>query len=349
MLPGGIFNRNYKEDLAIIRTKFQWGLLIAFLILLGLAPLFTSPHTLTVLTTAAITIIAVHGLNILLGYCGQINIANTAFMGIGAYTSANLMTKLGFPFWLALPCAGIAAGLAGAIFGIAALRVKGFYLAMATLALYFVFMYLVMNLPALTGGYAGIVVPAAQVGSLVISSERSYYFLAMGFAVIATIVTKNLVRSGVGRAFIAVRDNDKAAEAMGINLFYCKLRAFFIACFYAGIAGSLLVHCFRYASADFFVLMESIWQIGMIIVGGLGTCLGPILGVVFFTLLKELIMMMTPVISKFFPEVALVIVASVGTIVFAGVIILFLIVEPRGLAHRWELAKTSFRIWPFAY
>jgi branched-chain amino acid transport system permease protein len=173
--------------------------------------------------------------------------------------------------------------------------------------------------------------------------------LIMVIAAIGVFLAKNLARTRVGRAFIAIRDNDLAAEVMGVNLFYYKMLAFFIGCFMAGIAGSLLAHWTGSISTDNFSFMNSILYIGMIIIGGLGTSLGPILGVSVIQLLQVGVTKMTPALQNAFPAIPTGFATGVGPMIFGLVIILFLIFEPRGLAHRWNLFKASYRLWPFSY
>ena len=347
MIPCGTFNSSYAEDMAVIRTRFQWGLLIALLLFLFAIPLFANERLLNFMIMLAITIISVQGLNILTGYAGQLSLGQSAFMAVGAYTSAMLTVNLGWSFWAALPCAGLSAAITGIIFGLPAARIKGFYLAMATLAAHFIIIYFILVLPDYTGGAVGMPVSAPQLGSISLAASENFYFVAVGLAVIMTYFTKSLVRTKPGRAFIAIRDNDIAANVMGINIFSYKLLAFAICSFYAGIAGSLLVHYIRYATTDAFPLMNAIWYVGMIIIGGLGSVLGSILGVLMLNGLGEVTSMIMPWMSS--SPLGVQRVASLTYIFYAVVIMLFIIFEPRGLAHRWEIFKTSYRGWPFSY
>jgi branched-chain amino acid transport system permease protein len=335
--------------MAIFRTRLHWGMLVAFLILLFTCPLFFSDRILTIMTMIGIAIISVHGLNILTGYCGQISIGHAGFMAVGAYTSAILSAKLGWPFWATLPCAALAAGIAGLIFGLPSLKIKGFYLIMATIAAHFIIIWLILQPNDITGGADGFAVPRPEIGSIVLKSKASYFYLVMAFACLATFSAQNIVRTRAGRAFVAIRDNDLAAEVMGINLWTYKLQAFFIGCVYAGVAGSLLIHYYAWASADLFPFMDSIWYLGMLIVGGMGSTAGAIFGAVSLKLLDELVTIVGPMLAAVFPAVAAQAAASLGLITRGLVIILFLIFEPRGLAHRWGMIKAYFRLWPFSH
>ena len=335
--------------MAIFRTRLHWGMLFAFLILLFTCPLFFSDRILTIMTMMGIAVISVLGLNILTGYCGQISIGHVGFMAVGAYTSAILSAKLGWPFWAALPCAALAAGTAGLIFGLPSLKIKGFYLIMATIAAHFIIIWLILQLYDLTGGADGFAVPRPEIAGFVLESKASYFYLVFVFACLATYTAQNIIRTRAGRAFVAIRDNDLAAEVMGINLWNYKLQAFFIGCVYAGVAGALLIHYYAYASAELFPFMDSVWYLGMLIVGGMGSTTGAILGAVSLKLLDELVTIAGPVFAAIFPAVAAQAAASLGLLVRGLIIILFLIFEPRGLAHRWEMIKAYFRLWPFSH
>ena len=345
-LPSGTFNQSYAQDMAIVRTKAQWVMLFAFLIFLFACPLFFSDRILTILIIIGITIISVHGLNILNGYCGQISIGHAGFMAVGAYTSGVLCAKLGWSFWAALPFAALAAGVAGLIFGLPSLKIKGFYLIMATIAAHFIIMWLIIQLYSITGGADGLAVPRPRISGMVFKSKSSYFYLVMVIACLATFLAQNIARARAGRAFIAIRDNDLAAEVMGVNLWAYKLLAFFIGCVYAGVAGSLLVHYIAFASVDQFPFMNSVWYLGMLIVGGMGSTAGAIFGAVSLKLLDELVTIVGPILSAAVaPQAA----ASLSLIMRGLVIILFLIFEPRGLVHRWEMIKAYFKLWPFSY
>lgn len=347
-LPCGTRNYDYASDMAIFRTKTHWTLLIAFFIILFTAPLYLSNYALGVVNLIGITIIAVTGLNILTGYCGQLSIGHAGFMAVGAYTTAILAGKLGFPFLAALICSGLSAGIIGLVFGIPSLRVKGFYLAITTIAAQFIIIW-VINHWEITGGFLGISVPYPEIAGFAFNTESSQFFLIMIITIICVYFAKNLARGRIGRAFIAIRDNDLAAEVMGINLAYYKLLAFFIGCFLAGIAGALLAHWIGFMNAENFTFADSILFVGMVIIGGLGTAVGPIFGSIFIRLLQQLIIYIGPILENALPTLPSGFATGLGPMVFGLVIVLFLILEPRGIAHRWMLFKTAYRLWPFSY
>jgi len=349
-LPCGTRNYTYDTDMAVLRTRTHWVLFIGLLVFVFTLPLYLGNYWLGVANLIGITIIAAIGLNILTGYCGQLSIGHAGFIAVGAYTAAVLTNRLELPFLVGLICAGLTAGLIGLIFGIPSVRVKGFYLAITTIAAQFIIIWVINHWSGVTGGFVGIKVPYASIGSFVFRSEASQFYLIITIAVICTVLAKNLARTRVGRAFIAIRDNDLAAEVMGINLFYYKLLAFFIGCFLAGIAGSLMAHWIGFLNAEYFSLTESILYIGMVIIGGLGTILGPILGVVFIRLLQQVLAVeVVPLLESTFTALPAGFATGVTPMLFGLVIVLFLILEPRGLAHRWTLFKSAYRLWPFSY
>ncbi len=350
-LPCGVRNNNYAQDMAIVRTGTHRVLLIGFLIVLFTAPLYFGNYWLGVFNLIGITLIAAVGLNVLVGYCGQLSIGHAGFIAVGAYTSAILTNRFEMPFLVGFIAAGLVSGLIGIVFGLPSVRVKGFYLAITTIAAQFIIIW-VINHWGLTGGFTGISVPYASVGGFVFRSKTSQFLLIAGIAVLSVFLTKNLARTKVGRAFIAIRDNDLAAQVMGVNLLYYKLLAFFIGCFFAGIAGSLLAHCYYLnLNGEMFSFTDSILYIGMIIIGGLGTSLGPILGVVLIRLLQQVLLpiYLVPFLENTFTGLPSGFATGVTPMLFGLVIVLFLVLEPRGLAHRWAIFKSAYRLWPFSY
>jgi branched-chain amino acid transport system permease protein len=345
-LDSGTFHENYAQDMAIFPSRLHWGFLLAFLVILFACPLVLSDRILTLLTMMGIAVISVHGLNILTGFCDQISIGHAGFMAVGGYTSAVLCAKLGLPFWATLPCGALAAGIAGLFFGLPSLKIKGFYLIMATIAAHFIIIWTIIQLRGITGGTDGLAVPSPVIGGIRLSSKTNYFYLVIIITCLATLLAKNIVRTRAGRAFIAIRDNDLAAEVMGISLWSYKLQAFFIGCVYAGVAGALLIHYFSFASTDQFPFFDSVWYLGMLIVGGMGSTTGAVFGAVALRLLDELVTMAGPVLSAAVaPQAA----ASLALISHGLIIIIFLIFEPRGLYHRWEIIKAYFRLWPYSH
>ena len=349
MRPSGVYNVTYNQDIAIVRTRLQWVLLLAFLAFLVLMPMLVSEFYVTQASIIGYTAIAMLGLQILFGYAGQISIGTAGFMAVGGFTSAIVMNRLGLNFFIALPMAGVVAALVGMVFGAPSVKIKGFYLAMATLASFFIISYVINNFPQLTGGTTGLTAPRPEIFGFVFDTETKYYYLVVTLTVLLTFLAKNIVRSKAGRAFVAVRDNDIAAEVMGINVFSYKLLAFAIGCFYAGIAGVLYVHKVEYVTIEFFQFFDNLWLLGFIVIGGMGQILGAILGAVVYRSLFLFMALMAPRVEVFFPSLSGRISSGIGIIAAALVIILFLVFEPRGLAFRWQLFKASYRLHPFAY
>jgi branched-chain amino acid transport system permease protein len=348
--PSGIFNKTYTEDRAVIRTRSQWTALAVFLSTITLLPFFfANKYLLSVLILIIITIVSLQGLNFILGFCGQISVGHSAFMAIGAYTTTILMTRLHVPFIVSFPCAGLCAALIGMVFGLPSLRVKGFYLALATLAAQYIIGWYLLHGGDLVGDIYGLTVPHASIGSFAVVSDRGYFLFAVVMLLLMSYFAKNLERSRIGRAFIAVRDNDLAAEIMGINIFRYKLLAFFIGSFYAGIAGGMWAHYLRQIHPSHFTLMDSIWYLGFLVVGGLGSAMGPIFGGIVYIVLKELVSLITPFLGGLFPDISTNIFSGLALIIYSLVVIIFLLFEPRGINRQFNLFKAYYRLWPFAY
>lgn len=348
--PSGIYADSYKKDMRIIKTRAQRIMaVIAFALLLALPliPGLNSSYLLRLYIGVGITAIICLGLNILTGYCGQLNIGQSAFVMVGAFTSGLLNYGLGWPFWACVIPAGLAAALVGAIFGIPSVRLKGLYLALTTLGAQIILTWIALFYIPITS--AGFQVDSIRLGSLVFDTPERFYYVALFFTVMMTFFAKNMMRSRWGRAFVAIRDNDKAAEAMGIDIFRYKLIAFSICTFYAGVGGSLLVHYMTWAQLESFTLQDSIWYVVMIIVGGLGSIEGAIFGVIFITALKELIFVIGPMLEGNLPFLPIGAGSGLLLVIIGGVAILFLVFEPRGLSHRWNLIKAYYRLWPFGY
>jgi branched-chain amino acid transport system permease protein len=296
------------------------------------------------MTNIACIIISTLGIQILTGYAGQVSIGHAAFFGTGAYTSAILMGELQFPFYIAFIGGGVAAGIVGLIAGGPSLRVKGFYLVMSTLATHYILFYVIHRWRSLTGGPIGYQFPEASLFGINLRSEISIYYIAIIGLLIATYAATNIVRTKMGRAFIAVRDNDLAANVMGINVWLVKLKAFFIGCFFAGIGGAIWGYWVGHLTVRLFSLMDAIWYLGYIIIGGLGSISGCFFGVTAVFLVREALSRVLPALD---PSLAMIVGPSTE-IIFGVVIIIMLVVEPRGLSHRWELFKVWYRVWPLA-
>lgn len=350
-LPCGVHFETYAKERAYLRTKFQRIWFALFLIFLLLIPFLLNIRLLSSINVMMITLITVIGLQITTGFAGQVNLGQSAFMGMGAFVTSSLATNLHLPFFLTIPAGGLGAGLMGIIFGLPAYRVKGFYLALTTIAAQIVFPIFILRMPKeIFGGSMGFNLDPASLFGISLDTEVRRYYLILGFTAMFVFFAFNLVRTRVGRAFIAIRDNDIAGEMIGINPFFYKTLSFFIGALYAGISGGLWAYYVCFIAVDQFTLWYSVWFVGMIIVGGLGSVLGAIFGTIFIRSLEELVTFLGPFLMERFPQVGGGSIWFAGmNLILGGVIIVFLIFEPRGLAHRWNILKISYRIWPFPY
>jgi branched-chain amino acid transport system permease protein len=349
--PCGNYKELYAQELTLFETDFgrMWAI-IGVLALFGVVPYIASPYLLYVINTTGIAAIAALGLNILIGFTGQISLGHGAFFGVGAYGGAVVATALGFPFWISVPCAGIITALTGMIFGIPSGRLKGLYLTIATLAGQFIIEYILVHWDAVTKGTMGILLPVPSLFGIEINTDLRFFYVIFACLTAMTLVASNLMRTRYGRAFIAIRDNDRAAEGMGIPIFFYKLLSFAVSSFYAGVAGALSAYYLRSISTEPYTLGLSVEFIAMVIIGGLGSIPGSIIGAVFITGLNEALRFVTdalmnnPAISAYGFNMA-----SLREFAFGLAIVLFILFEPKGLAELWRIVRSTFRLWPFSY
>ena len=322
--------------------------MIAFLLGGVLFPVFGSKYAISIMIEAGIAIIACHGLNLLTGFTGQISLGHAAFMGVGAYTCSILIGQAGLPFIVALPMAGVVAALVGMIFGIPSLRLRGLYLAMATIAAQFIIEFTIRRWDSLTGGVEGMLVDPGSIGPFHFDNHYHLYYLTFILAIAATMVIKNIVRARSGRAFVAIRDRYLAAEVIGVNVFRYRLMSFAVSSFFAGIAGALLAQYLQVITHESFTIHQSIDYLAMCIIGGLGHLLGGIYGVGFWFILERTLEVVTTTLNSAYPD-HMTWFVSIREIVFGFVIVLFLIFEPDGLAARWRTIRAYWKLWPFSY
>ncbi len=351
--PSGDFDESYRQDMAFLRKPWQWVLLLVSIGVIATCPYWGTPYMVTTINRIGYTLIAVQGLNILTGYTGQISLGQAAFMLVGGYISALVVTYVGLTVFIAIPIGALGAGVVGLIFGLPSLRVKGFYLAMATLAAQFIIPWVVKHaFPDYLGGSKGYI-PAAIpiIGSYQFNESSRYLHITLVAVIITTVFAANISRTRLGRALVSIRDNDLAAELLGVNLFGYKLRAFFIAAVYAGLAGALRAHSQRAVGTEFgYSFTESIFLLGMLVIGGLGTNVGPFLGTAFVILMQDLSNVVGSNLAGVLPpEMTDRLLTSFRPIFFGLILMLFLIFEPRGLAHRWQLFKAAWRLRPFSH
>jgi branched-chain amino acid transport system permease protein len=348
-----VFKTTYRADMALYPLPIARWTVAAVAVLFGVVlPATVHEYYLSMVNLVSIAVIGALGLNILVGYTGQISIGHGAFMSVGAYTAANFATRLDFPFWLALPLGGLMAALVGVVVGFPSLRIKGIYLAIATLAGQLIIEWVINHVTWISGGaQASIQMPRPALFGVVLRSQREMYFLLLVFVVLAIVATMNLVRSRIGRAFVAIRDHDIAAEIIGIDIFRYKLLAFAISSFYAGVCGALYSYYLGIANYEQFQIVTSIDYLAMIIIGGLGSVLGSIMGAVFVTLLPIGIRYVMEGFGSllFSPATLLNVIPNLRLILFGALIIVFLVLEPEGLNRLWRNIRNYFRVWPFAY
>lgn len=344
----GVYHTTYEADLALRKTRAEWVRLGLIVVVLVGAPFVLSPFWLTVANQIGIAVVGAIGLNILTGHTGLISLGQGAFLGVGAYTTAILVTRLEVPSLVGIAGAVITTAAIGTFFGLPSLRLKGLYLAMATLAAQFILLFAFRNWEFVTGGTDAIVLTAPELFGWTLSSDFAWYWVIVAVAVLVTLGARNLFRTGLGRAFHAVRDQDIAAAVMGIDVGRYKLLSFAVSSGLVGLAGAMTAHYRLIVTWERFTLDVSILYLAMIIVGGLGSVAGSVYGATFMTLLPAAIQQFSrnvrdtlPVLAREMPAIQL--------IVFGLVIVLFLLFEPRGLDRTWQRVKDYFRLWPFRY
>lgn len=344
----GSAKESYAGDTALFDSSTQriWIGLLA--VTLCLFPFLASEYWLYLACLVAINIASTSGLNILTGYTGLVSLGQAAFMGLGAYTVAILQVRTGLPFLLNLLAGGCVAMLAGVLVGLPSLRVKGLYLAIATIAAGVIAHFVFSHFTSLTGGSGGLTVPPARFFGTELDNSFKLYWVIVPVMALMLLGAANLFRTRIGRAFIAIRDRDISAEVLGISLLRYKLLSFAISSFYAGVAGGLFAYFFRAVSPESFPLLMSIFFLAAVIVGGMGTVLGSVLGAVFMTLTPEVLKIVVGWLpASVFGGNAALILSPIRTIVFGLMIVLFLIFEPHGLAEVWRRIRRLFHLWPF--
>ena len=339
------FRASYEHDEALWPTRVQRLWLAALAVALLAFPFGANGYLVSLACMVGIHCIAAAGLNIMTGYTGLISLGHAAFMGVGCYTAAWL-AKQGVPFFVTLPAAGAMAAALGLVVGLPSLRIKGLYLAVATLATQFLLVYIFREWDSVTGGVRGVNVPNASLFGFELKNDTRMYFLIVPVAAALLIGARNLFRTRVGRAFIAIRDKDISAEVLGIHLLRYKLASFAIGSFYAGVAGALLGYFYRAMTPEYFTLQLSIFYLAAIIVGGLGSMLGTIMGAVFMTLVPELLRAVVAFIAQWAPR-ATEVLSPAQQVVFGLLIMGFLVFEPHGLLEIWRRVRRVFHLWPF--
>jgi branched-chain amino acid transport system permease protein len=343
----GVYHTSYRADLALRHTPVEYVRLALALAVVAALPSLVSPFWLTVINQIGIAVIGAIGLNILVGYTGQISLGQGGFLAVGAYTAGVIAVKTSASPLLGVLAAVAVTAVVGAFFGLPALRLKGLYLAIATLAAQQIIVWLIIHWEFITGGTDALLLEPVTVFGWTITGDKQWFWVIAAFAALATVTATNLFRTGVGRSFVAIRDQDIAADVIGVDPARYKILAFAVSSAYVGLAGALTAYWTQILTWERFTLDVSILYLAMIIVGGLGTVSGSIYGAAFMigvpAYLDQLSFRVSPdsFLARDLPAIKL--------LIFGATIVLFLVFEPRGLARIWQRTKDYFRLWPFRY
>ncbi|MGH8900983.1 MAG: branched-chain amino acid ABC transporter permease [Egibacteraceae bacterium] len=344
----GVYHRSYAKALALRHTRAEYARLVLLGAVLVVAPFVLPSIWLTVACQAGIAAIGAIGLNILTGYTGQISLGQGGFLAVGAYTSAIVVMRMGLSTGVGIVAGIVMTALVGAFFGLPALRLRGLYLAIATLAAQEIVLWTVRNWRVVTGGVDSLQVNPPVLAGLALDGDFRWYWVILACVVLATLAATNLFRTGLGRAFVAIRDQDIAAEAIGVDVVRYKLLAFAVSSGFVGLAGALTAHYTGTVTWERFTFDVSVVYVAMIIVGGLGSVAGSIYGALFMVALPTVIQQLGTALREDFPVLATKL-PAVQLGAFGLVIMLFLVFEPRGLARLWQRMKDYVRLWPFRY
>jgi branched-chain amino acid transport system permease protein len=343
-----IYQTSYAGLVALSSQPTAWVWAAIGLLGLLLMPSVFGSHGLNLLTAIFVAAIGVLGLNLLSGVAGQISLGHAGFLLIGAYAQAILTTDYKMPTLAAVFVSGLIAAVASLVVGIPSLRLKGLYLAITTLAFTFIVRHVVLFAEGLTRGSEGMPVEALSVLGFSFKGDVRFYYVALVFLVLFIFVTLNLMRSRIGRAWLALRDHDIAARAMGIDLMRYKLLAFMVSAFYTGVAGALVALQTRFINVDTFSILISIEALAMIIVGGMGRVHGAILGTALILFLPELLNAGFSVAGDSFKTLMADRIYEVKGMMYGVVILLFLRLEPEGIAGIWRKSKRFWVQWPLS-
>ena len=352
----GQFKTSYRADQQIFPiTQDRLAILAIVAIAALVVPVLVDEYLFrAILIPFLILALAALGVNILVGYCGQISLGSGAFMAVGAYMAYNTYIRVdGMPLIVALLAGGFFATLVGMFFGIPSLRVKGLYLAVATLAAQFFSDWMFLRIKWFTNNSdsGSVSVTNLQVLGMPIDSATSKYVFCLAILVVVALLAKNLVRGAIGREWMAIRDMDVAAAVIGIRPMYAKLSAFAVSSFIVGMAGALwaFVHLGAWEPAAFSVEV-SFRLLFMVIIGGLGSIMGAFFGAAFIVVLPIFLNQALPALGALFGlEISTATVSHAEYMIFGALILWFLIVEPNGLAKLWSIGKQKLRLWPFPH
>jgi branched-chain amino acid transport system permease protein len=345
--------RDYYEDVQLFSSGVVVFWFIVLLAFLALFPFLFKNYYVYVANYMAINVIVAIGLNILVGYTGQISLGHAGFFAIGAYTTVTLMLNAHLPFLLALPAAALATALFGFLIGLPALRLEGPYLSIATLGFGLTITQVIGRIDFF-GGRQGLHAPELTIGPWHLDSDRDFYYLLITITVILTLAARNLIKTKVGRAFIAIRDADIAAETMGVNLMYYKTLAFAVSAFYTGLAGGLYAFVLRFIEPQLFSLLMSIVFLAMVVVGGLGSIFGAVAGACLLSWLDLELRNILGIpylgawleaLSKSYFSITGV--SNIQLILYGLIMVLIMLFEPLGIYGFWIRTKIYWKTWPF--
>ncbi|MBN9585472.1 MAG: branched-chain amino acid ABC transporter permease [Afipia sp. 62-7] len=351
LLPAGDYRTTYAADTTIFPTTTSRNMMILGIVLICFAPYVLNEYSLSLLIQIGIFSIAALGLNIVVGFTGQISIGHAAFFGFGAFTSAYLSNHH-VPVFFCIPLAGVVTALVGLIFGLPAARLKGLYLAIATLAAQFILLDFFSRAEWFTGGSVPAMAEPFSIFGKTVRGDNQYFYVVLAYVIVCYLLVTNLMRTRDGRALIAVRDHYLSAEIMGINLTKYRTLSFGLAAFFAGVGGALYAHYNQVVSNEGFGIDRSIIFLAMIIIGGLGSIMGTLMGTAFMVLLPESMEWLSAALSGSAIDHALGLKTNISFLremSIGIIIIIFLIFEPDGLAHRWRQIKAYWKLYPFSH
>ena len=341
----GYFKTSYRADLALVETRTGWLLTALLVVALLTFPFIASPFLLDLASQVFLSLIGALALMLLTGFAGQISLGHAGFIAAGAYVTAILFKELNAPIWVTLPASGFTGAVLGIIFGLPSLRLKGVYLAPSTLAMHFIVTYMGAEYESRRGFATGIVIKPPSIGPFTIRDPLVWYFVLLVAAVLAFLFSVNLVRSRSGRAWVAIRDREVVAEAIGVRVPFYKLSAFVTGAVMTSISGCLFAYYRGFVSVEAYSLFLTIQYVAMIIIGGLGTILGAVLGTILVVLLPYTIDAAGRALQV--PARLTTYMFAIQYASFGLIMIIFLVVEPGGLVAIWNRIRNYFIMWPF--